>query len=548
LPTAISLPTNSFLGFLLIKSMSSQHLGDSAVKLGPQIAIVGGGLAGLAAAVALADRGLRIHLFEARRMLGGRASSFRDPNTGELIDHCQHVSLGCCTNLADCCRRTGLADLLATHDRLHFFGPDGRRHDVAPSRWLPAPLHLLPSLLRLKYLSLRERWRLIRGIRRLSCSSSNDDPSGPTIGQWLRTQGQSERAIDLFWTPIIVSALSETVDRAAVAPVRKLFVDAFLSSRRACQMQIPNVPLSEFYGSRLEQWLADRGVELNLGTPIKQLVGDRDGVRQLYLPDGPPLPIDAVILAVPWRRAVKLLGEKLPELGNLERLDSAPITAVHLWFTEPITDLPHAVLPGRLSQWMFNHSIPPLPRGEGRGEAALERPASGYHYQIVISASRDLAQKNRDEITATVLNELAAIWPLASNENLLRSRVITSEHAVFSPQPGADRFRPPQQTSIPNLFLAGDWTATGWPATMEGAVRSGYLAAEKLLAHLGRPGQILAPDLSRAPLARFMRLGSSTHNPGPLVSELLDHAFQEIRQSLRADQRRFTQPPEVLRS
>src|SRR5262249_33632432 len=154
----------------------------------------------------------------ARRMLGGRASSFRDPQTDELIDHCQHVSLGCCTNLTDFCRRTGLDELLSPHERLYLFSPDGRRYEIAPSRWVPAPLHLLPSLLRLSYLSLGERFRLARAVRLLACTSPVDDPIGPTIGRWLRDHGQSERAIELFWSPIIVSALSESLDRAAVAP------------------------------------------------------------------------------------------------------------------------------------------------------------------------------------------------------------------------------------------------------------------------------------------------------------------------------------------
>jgi squalene-associated FAD-dependent desaturase len=486
----------------------------------PRIAIVGGGLAGLAAAVALADRNFNITLFEARRQLGGRAGSFYDPASDAWVDHCQHVSLSCCTNLADFCRRTGLADLLRHDKKLHFFGPDGRRSDVSASGWLPAPLHLLPALLRLKYLSLRERLGIISALRKLARSSPIDDPHGPTIGQWLRAHGQSDHAIELFWTPVIVSALSETVDRAAVPPVRKVFVDAFLAARHAFELQIPRVPLGEFYGERLEQWLQQHGVSIRLECPIKQIIGDAGDVKEIEIADGQRLPFDFVILAVPWRRVDELLSDSLrsalPELKQLDQLESAPITAVHLWFDRPITDLPHAVLPGRTSQWLFNHGPQPLshelapsktespsplaPEGGERGE----NWSTAHYYQIVISASRDLAAQPREATIAAVQKELAAVWPAVINAKLLQARLITQQHAVFSPLPGAELLRPHQQTAVPNLFLAGDWTATLWPATMEGAIRSGYLAAQAVLSRLDQPTKILAPDLPRPRLAHWL--------------------------------------------
>jgi len=468
----------------------------------PRVAIVGGGLAGLAASVALADGQFNITLFEARRQLGGRAGSFRDLASDAWVDHCQHVSLGCCTNLTDFCRRTGLSDLLRLDQTLHFFGPDGRRCDVAPSRWLPAPLHLLPSLLRLKYLSRRERLGIISGLRKLARTPIKDDAASPTIGHWLLTHGQTQRAIDLFWTPVIVSALSETVDRAAVPPVRKVFVDAFLASRQACQLQIPRVPLGEFYGRRLEQWLREHGITLRLECAAKQIIGASQGVNEIELADGQRLPVDYIVLAVPWRRAGELLPDRLraalPELKQTDGLESAPISAVHLWFDRPITDLPHAVLPGRTSQWVFNHGV------QSNSTGADDPPADAHYIQIVISASRGLASQSREAIIAQVRQELVEVLPEAAQAKLLQARLITQQHAVFSPLPGSEHLRPRQQTAVPNLFLAGDWTATGWPATMEGAVRSGYLAAEAVLLRLNRPTKILSPDLPRPWLARWL--------------------------------------------
>ena len=218
------------------------------------MAVVGGGLAGLAAAAALAERGVRVELFEARRQLAGRAGSFRDPATGELVDHCQHVSMGCCTNLADFCRRTGIADCFRRDSRLHFFAPDGRRYDLAANRWLPAPLHLAPSFLRLGYLTLGERlaiaralWKLARMPRCITThtmtaadqlSASKGEWSMPatepftTAGEWLRRNGQSEQSIKLFWEPVLISALGESLERAGPAYARKVFVDGFMVSRQ----------------------------------------------------------------------------------------------------------------------------------------------------------------------------------------------------------------------------------------------------------------------------------------------------------------------------
>jgi squalene-associated FAD-dependent desaturase len=465
---------------------------SQASVAGPRIAIVGGGLAGLAAAVGLAGRGLSVELYEARRQLGGRATSFRDPESGALVDHCQHVSMGCCTNLADFCRRTGLTEFVKRYRALHFFGPDGRRRDVSAGRWLPAPLHLLPSLLRLDYLSMGERLKIVRGMRRLvRVTASRDSKS---IGQWLLDNGQSHRAIELFWTPVIVSALSETVDRASVSVARKVFVDGFMAGREAYELHIPQVPLGDFYGSRLEKWFKENGVAVRLGCPAIQVIGDASGVREVEFNDGRRAACDAMILAVPWRRIGELLGEPLrvalPELRGIDELESAPITAVHLWFDRPITDLPHAVLPGRTSQWLFN-----------RGTQA-DSETSTHHYQVVISASRDLANQHREQTIAEVLKELASVWPDTNAAKLLQSKIVTEQHAVFSPLPGADRFRPAHQTSVPNLFLAGDWTATGWPATMEGAVRSGYLAAEAVLGLFGQSAKLLVPDLKASWLVR----------------------------------------------
>ncbi|HVX13810.1 MAG TPA: hydroxysqualene dehydroxylase HpnE [Pirellulales bacterium] len=464
----------------------------------PPLVIVGGGLAGLAATVGLAERGLKIELYEAHRRLGGRATSFFDSASGEWIDHCQHVGMGCCTNLSDFCRRTGLAEHFRRDRVLRFFGPDGRCHRLTASRGWPAPAHLAPSLWQLKYLSVAERIGIGRAMLHLARSRPNDDDS-LTVGAWLHRERQSPRAIDLFWSVVLVSALGEELDRASLVHARKVFVDGFLAAREAYEIDVPCAPLNELYGKRLQAWLEDRGIRLRLGCEVRRIGGNPGGVTHVELADGSQRPVAGAIVAVTWRRVRGLFEkdvlERLPELSQVDQIDGAPITGVHLWFDRPITSLPHAVLVGRLSQWMFN-----------RGTQASERSseAGPFYYQVVISASRSLAGRDRESVVAEIVDDLAGIWPAARDAKLIRWRMVTEPSAVFSVRPGIERIRPPQRTSIPNLALAGDWTRTGWPSTMEGAVRSGYLAAEVILRSLGREERLLVPDLKPAFWAKLL--------------------------------------------
>ncbi len=460
-------------------------------KVSPTVTIVGGGLAGLAAAVGLASAGCQVELFESRRSLGGRAASFRDPTSGELVDHCLHVSMGCCTNLADFCRRTGIAEFFR-HDRvLHFIAPDQKQYRMAATSWLPAPLHLVPAFLSLGYLSIGERFRIARAMWKLMRDPLADDAKGSTAGQWLREHGQSPNAIERFWSVVLVSALGEELDRASMSAARKVLVDGFLAARDAYVVEIPETPLGTLYGERLEGWLLARGVKLRLNAPIRQVTWD--GMPVVVQPDGQELRSDFVVIAVPWSKITDIVSAEIadqwPWLDEMRSLDAAPITGIHLWFDRKIMSLPHAVLVGRLSQWIFARPT--------------EAPAEHY-YQVVISASRGLAGRNRDEIACEVHRELSAIWPEARAARLLRARVVTEHGAVFSVRPGLDLLRPAQETSLPGVVLAGDWTSTGWPATMEGAVRSGYLAAESVLRSVGRDEHILMPDLSRGLLARLL--------------------------------------------
>lgn len=460
---------------------------------GPSVAIVGGGLSGLAAAAALADGGCRVELFEARRYLGGRAASFLDRQTGHWLDHCQHVALGCCSAFADLCRRLRLEELFARQRTLHFFGPQGQHCTVRALGWLPAPLHLARGLFGLTFLSLGDRLAIGRAMLALARMGEEAAQSGGTFGRWLGEAGQSAAAVERFWSVIVVSALSESVERASLSAARKVFVDGFLASRSAYELVIPRVPLSEIYAAA-RQRLSERGVAIRLATPVAEVSRAEGGSYLLPVQAGPARPFDRVVLAVAWQQLADVLAPSLaaalPWVAALERIEPGAIASVHLWFDRPITELRQAVLVGRLSQWVFARSSP------GGDEDA-------YYYQVVISAAHALVDASHPALVERVCRELAEVWPAARPARLLRSRVVAQPAAVFAPLPDSDRLRPAQTTPLPGLYVAGDWTATGWPSTMESAVRSGYLAAAAILADV--PGAA-AVALPAAPRGWFFRL------------------------------------------
>jgi squalene-associated FAD-dependent desaturase len=445
-----------------------------------RVAVIGGGLAGLAATTALAEKGHQVTLFESRGRAGGRASSFTDASSGRMMDTCQHVSMGCCTNLAHFCKSVGIDHFIQTQKCLYFLTPDQRISRFRADR-LPAPFHLARSFLGVHYLTFPEKCRIARGLMRLRSLPADVDGS---FSDWLAQNGQTPRTVERFWGLVLTSCLNEEAERAGLRYARKVFVDGFLSHRRGFEVELPSVPLGRLYGDELKSWLDSRGVQLLLNKGILRIQGDDGRVEGIELRDGTVFDADSYVAAVPFDRLVDLLPEPWVQqhscFANLKNLETSPVTSVHLWFDRAIMDLPHVVLVGCVGQWVFN-----------RGQEV-----SGEHYvQVVVSAARVFRGLGNQEVQDRILSELRGLFPAAAAAAFLRGRVVTEHAATFSAVPGVDRWRPAQTTPIPNLFIAGDWTATGWPATMEGAVRSGYLAAEALLARQGMPVKLVQPDL-----------------------------------------------------
>ncbi len=473
----------------------------------PPVLIIGGGLAGLAAAAGLASRGVACRILESRQQLGGRASSFIDPANGEWLDNCQHVSMGCCTNLAHFCETIGAAQYFRREKSLTFIGPTGRS-TVMQAAPLPAPLHLLPSLASLHWLTWKERLRLLMGLSSLLRTPSAK-LRGVCLSNWLTQHKQSERICSGFWHLVLVSALSESLDRIDASYARKVLLDGFARNRTGWEVLVPTTSLTDLSDKLAASWLTRQGVQIDRSTGVEAIHGGAERVTHLTTRTGETIPVEEVIVTVPPYRLLPLLeaghvaffSEKGRPLSKknattndwpaLAAMETAPIASVHLWFDRPLTNLPNAVLVDRLSQWMFNRSIENL------------KPGEPWYCQVVISASRDVEALGSEATVARVADELRAIWPEASDAQLLRGRLVVERRAVFSVTPGIDAIRPVQQSPIPNLQLAGDWTQTGWPATMESAVRSGYLAAENVLKRLGRPASLLKPDLPTVWLSRM---------------------------------------------
>jgi squalene-associated FAD-dependent desaturase len=445
-----------------------------------RVAIIGAGLAGLAAATALAPRGFAVTLLEARQRLGGRAGSFTDAASGQTIDACQHVSMGCCTNFAHFCRTAGIAHLLQRQPVLWFMTPD-RHVSRLCAGLLPAPLHLVESFLCLHYLSLMDKLRIGWGLYCLRRTAPEDDM--PFL-DWLMRHRQTPRTLSRFWSVVLTSALNETPQRIGLRYARKVFVEGFLGHRRAFEVELPRVPLGRLYGEELQTWLSRHGVCLRLGCGVRRLqVGD-GSIRSVELRSGEQMHADWYITAVPFDRLLDLLPEQViateSYFADLLHLETSPITSVHIWYDRPILRLPHVVLIDCLGQWVFT-----------RGEVA-----PGEHYvQVVVSAARQFRGMGHDEVQQQIVEELGHLFPAAKTALVKRARVVTEHAATFSAVPGVDKWRPAQPSPVPNLFVAGDWTATSWPATMEGAVRSGYLAAEALMMRCGCHERLLQADL-----------------------------------------------------
>ena len=465
--------------------------------------MVGGGVAGLSVACALAEAGLEVQVAERRNYLGGRAASFFHPGLGETIDNCQHVLFGCCTNLLGFYRRAGVADRIRWTRTMTMIEPGGRRSVLGPSG-LPAPLHSLPGFLAAAAFTGADKVAISRAFSALLRPVPADSPE--SLGQWLARQGQTEGALRRFWRLVIASALNADIETIALPYAAKVIRELFLNSPEAGSMGMSSVPLGELYAGAAE-FLRTRGGVVHLNAAVESAAWDPAVSRwTLATPTG-PLSSDYLVLAVPFEAMARLLPHLPPAAGaaglagQVARHEHWPICSVHLWFDREITALDHAVLLDREIHWMYNKSR--LQPG---------RKTAGSYLELVVSSARAFAALSNEAAIAQAVGELGEFFPSVRSARVEKAARVKEVHATFGVPPGIDAARPSAVSPWPNCFLAGDWTATGWPSTMESAARSGHLAAEALFQELGTPRTVLEPDL---PPSGLMALAAGAAPAGP---------------------------------
>jgi len=441
----------------------------------PEAIVVGGGFAGLSAATLLAERGARVLLLEARPHLGGRARSWVDPQTGSTVDNGQHLLLGGYRDTLDLLDRLGSRERLQLQPRLRvpFVEPGGSVSVFALPSLPFFSWSLLAGLLRFPGLGFRERLGLLRVTREVGRRSrlppAADDLDGVSVSAWLQALGQSGRAGKRLWHPLATAALNEEPERASAAMFLPVLRELFLGGAGGSRLGVPRVGLSELYAEPAAHYLRARGSEVRLRAQVRALLFERGRCGGVLLADGGRVTAREVIVAVPPDDLLEMLPQEVasePFFAGCSRLQMSPIVSIYLWFGVPITDLPMAGLIGGQWQWIFSR--------QATGGA-------GFGVTLVQSAARAFVEASRDALVRRALDDLHRFFPASRRATLRHSLVIKEKRASLAPLTGSLGLRPSTRTPRPGLHLAGDWTATGLPATIEGAVLSGHSCARQVL-------------------------------------------------------------------
>lgn len=437
--------------------------------------IIGAGFAGLSAATSLADSGARVLVLEGRPGLGGRATAFRDPETGELVDNGQHILMGCYDDTLAFLDRIGASDRMQWQTGLSLTMIDRRGHEsVLKLPSVAAPLHLLGGVMAWSALGWSERLSVLRvgsALRGGRSTESPDSGLGETVREWLQRHGQAPRLCDLFWEPLALAALNQSIDQAAaryfVVVLERMFADS-----TAAALVLPAVPLDQMYAEPAREWLRDRGHEVRTNAPARVEI-DGGRVRGVRVRDE-RIEAPVVISTAPWHAFGSLFDALPPALAgiasNAERLASLPIVTVNLWFDRAVMHDPVVGLPGRTFQWVFDR------------RAIVGGSTS--HLSLISSGAEAIVALSNDALVAMALGEVREALPAARAAMLRRGLAVREKRSTFSLAPDAPP-RPSCETPIGGFYLAGDWIDTGLPATIESAVVSGHRAAAHVVAAHG---------------------------------------------------------------
>ncbi len=430
---------------------------------GARVAVAGGGLAGIAAAVEAASRGARVTLVERRPFLGGKAFSFTEPRSGVEIDNGQHVHLGCCTAYTALLGRLGSLGLTAMQPVLHVDVRDrAGTHGVLTARRLPAPLHMGPAFSRYALLTRAERLRALRALTAIAALGprGRDALDDVAFGEWLRAHGQRDAAIERFWDVVILPTCNDRSDRVSAALASFVITEGLMRTAGGASIGWALTGLSHLVDAPARRLLAHMGGRVITGRAVSAADS-----RGLDLDDGTRIEADAVVLALPPGRTRQACPAALPTDPGL---GESPIVNVHLWYDRPVLDRTILAVVDSPVQWMFNRTAI---TGEG---------APGQHIALSLSAARAEMGVPRGDLAHAMDREVRALLPAAREAVLTGWAVTKDARATFAPAPGQAARRPAARTPLEGVVLAGNWTATGWPATMEGAVRSGITAVDEI--------------------------------------------------------------------
>jgi len=436
------------------------------------VIILGGGLAGLSAAVELCARGYKILLLEQRPRLGGRTYSFVDETTGDIVDNGQHLLMGCYHETRSYLEQIGSGHLatLQPHLRIDFLRPNKPAASLSCPP-LPAPFHILGGLIGLSTVSLADRLKLLRVGLALQRTSAEKERrlDSLTVDEWLETLGQSAENRKYLWDVIAIGSLNDSPQSVSALLFFRVLRAAFLGKRENSSLLVPRAGLSELLVDPAARFIESHGGEIKLRSGATKLEKDGGRIKAVRCEDGSSYQADFFISAVPHTAVSGLLESE--SLSHIRHFSSSPIITINLWLDREILDKDFtAVLDSRI-QWIFNRT------------ALLSRKSSHAHQylSIVISAATDFIEKGGNHLVQIAVDDLRTILPEASRAHVVHSLIIKEKRATFTPKPGLESQRPSPRSEFENLFLAGDWTATGYPATIEGAVMSGKRAAGLVL-------------------------------------------------------------------
>jgi len=436
--------------------------------------VIGAGFAGLSAAVALAEQGVRVAVLEAKPELGGRAYSFADPETGDFVDNGQHVLMGCYGETLDFLKRIGAYGQLVFHEDLEIemLAGSGQSAKLKTAR-LPGPLHMTAALLGYRHLSVAERMSVMRGgLRMLAIRrSGTGELRRLTVAQLMDLLGQSEHSRRCFWYPMSIATLNDEPESSSADLLAEVLKRAFFSRRRDSAFVYSRVGLSDLYCTGAKRLIERAGGTVRSHAIVEMLeLGERGDVASVRLRDGQRIEASDFISAVPAPQLLRLLPENAvadPFFSRFTGLSSSPIICVHVWLDREVTDSPFIGFIGTTTQWLFNK----------RKIFALRGETHPGYLSFVISGARKLVDRSNQEILDIVINDLHTMIPVSRSAKVVKSLVLKEKNATMAPDLRSHELRPTARTPIANFFLAGDWIQTGLPATIEGAVISGRAAA-----------------------------------------------------------------------